>query len=60
MKNNIYIQRIETLQTIVTEDDYYRFLGYISLKNEIIRLADFAKELEDDRNAKVKDLITME
>jgi hypothetical protein len=23
-------------------------------------LADFAKELEDDRNAKVKDLITME
>lgn len=43
MKNNLYLQRIETLQTIATEDDYYRFLGYISLKNEIIRLADLAE-----------------
>lgn len=48
------------MQTIANDDDYYRFLGYISLKNEIIRLADFAKELEDDRNAKVKDLEAME
>ena len=44
----------------MTEEDYYRFLSYIALKNEIIRLADFAKELEDDRNAKVKDLVAME
>ena len=29
------------------------------MKNEIIRLADLAKELEDDRNAKVKDLEAM-
>jgi hypothetical protein len=47
------------LQHLNTEEDYYRFLGYISLKGEIIRLADFAKDLEDDRNAKVKDLVAM-
>lgn len=33
MKNSIYLQRIETLQTISTEDDYYRFLEYMALKN---------------------------
>jgi hypothetical protein len=33
MKNSLFLQRIETLQNIVTEDDYYRFLSYISLKN---------------------------
>jgi hypothetical protein len=32
----------------------------MTLKNEIIRLADLAKDLEDDRDAKVKDLIAME
>lgn len=60
MKNSLFLQRIQTLQNIVTQEDYYRFLSYISLKNEIIRLADLAKELEDDRNGKVKDLVAME
>ena len=32
----------------------------MSLKNEIIRLSDLARELEEDRDQKVKDLITME
>ena len=43
MKNAIYIQRIEGLQTISTEADYYKFLEYMSLKYEIWRLSDFAK-----------------
>lgn len=33
MKNTVYIQRIETLQNIATEEDYYRFLNYMTLKN---------------------------
>ena len=43
MKNSVYIQRIETLQTLATEEDYYRFLNYMTMKIEITRLADFAK-----------------
>jgi hypothetical protein len=60
MKNSIYIQRIESLQNLATEQDYYKFLQYMSLKMEICRIADYAKEVEEDRDAKVKDLITME
>ena len=60
MRNSVYIQRIESLQHLSTEEDYYKFLGYMSLKNEIIRLSDLARELEEDRDQKVKDLITME
>ena len=48
------------LETLTTEEDYYRFLSYMALKNQIIRLAEFAKELEEDRDSKVKDLTTME
>jgi len=32
MKNSIYLQRIETLQSIATEQDYHKFLEFISLK----------------------------
>jgi hypothetical protein len=60
MKNSVYIKRIESLQTLATEEDYYRFLSYMDLKCEIIRLAELARELEEDRDAKVKDLIAME
>ena len=45
MKNSVYIQRIESLQNLTTEEDYYKFLSYMSLKNEIIRIADFAREV---------------
>lgn len=60
MKNSIYIQRIESLQNLATEQDYYKFLQYMSLKMEIYRIAEYAKEVEEDRDAKVKDLIAME
>jgi hypothetical protein len=60
LKNSMYIQRIETLTAINTEKDYFKFLEFIGLKNEIYRLAEHAKEVEEDRNTKVKDLIAME
>jgi hypothetical protein len=60
MKNSIYIQRLETLQNLATEQDYHKFLEYMSLKLEIVRVAEYAKEVEDDRDAKVRDLTAME
>lgn len=60
LKNSMYIQRIETLTAINTEKDYFKFLEFMGLKHEIYRLAEYAREVEEDRNAKVKDLITME
>ncbi len=35
-------------------------MEYISLKSEIIRLAEIAKELQHDRDSKVKDITNME
>ena len=32
----------------------------MSLKWEIVRIAEYAKEVEDDRDAKVRDLTSME
>jgi len=60
MRNSIYVQRIETLQNISNDADYFKFLEYMSLKYEIWRLGDYAKEVENDRDSKVKDLINME
>ena len=45
MKNAIYIQKIESLQTISNEADYHKFLEYMSLKYEIWRVAEYAKEV---------------
>jgi hypothetical protein len=39
MKNSFVIERVETLQALKNEEDYIKFLEYISLKSEIIRLA---------------------
>ena len=45
---------------MATEQDYRKFLEYMSLKWEIVRIAEYAKEVEDDRDAKVRDLTSME
>ena len=45
---------------MATEQDYRKFLEYMSLKWEIVRIAEYAKEVEDDRDAKVRDLTAME
>jgi hypothetical protein len=60
MKNSLYIQRLETLQNLATEQDYHKFLEYMSLKLEIVRVAEYAREVEEDRDAKVRDLTAME
>ena len=60
MKNSVYIQRIETLQNLSTENDYYKFLEYMSLKVEICRISEYAHEVEQDRDSKLKDLTAME
>lgn len=45
---------------ISTEQDYHRFLQFMALKMEITRIAEYANEVEQDRDAKVKDLAAME
>lgn len=44
------------MQSLVTESDYNRFLEYITLKVEIVRLAEMVKEAEGDKENKVRDL----
>ena len=41
-------------------DDYHRFLHYMSLRYEIFRLAELAKEFQKDRDQKVKDISELE
>jgi hypothetical protein len=48
------------LLNISTEQDYHRFLQFMALKMEINRISEYANEIEQDRDAKVKDLAAME
>lgn len=43
MKNAVIMERIETLQALKTEEDYDRFLQYVSLKGEVVRLGEIAR-----------------
>lgn len=43
-----------------TPADAHKFFQFMSLKNEIYRLADLAKHLETDRDNKLKDLAALE
>ena len=60
MKNEIVMQSIENVQDLRTPADAHRFFQFMSLKMEIYRLANLAKELEQDRNQKIKDLAELE
>jgi hypothetical protein len=60
MKNTEIISSIESVTEMRTPVDSHKFFQYMSLKNEIYRLASLARDLEIDRDMKLKDLQEVE
>jgi hypothetical protein len=60
MKNTEIISIIENVTEMRTPGDAHKFFQYMSLKNEIYRLASLARELEIDRDMKLRDLQEVE